>query len=91
MNFTNSITKHITKLIGTLKSEDELQEILKRKFTKREYKTFIAFEEGKNIDEIKTLLKKEAEKEKKDVSEEVMKKLMELEEKVKNLEVANVS
>jgi len=32
--------------------------------------------------------KKEAEKEKKDVSEEVMKKLMELEEKVKNLEVA---
>ena len=57
MNFTNSITKHITKLVGTLKNEDELQEILKRKFTKREYKTFIAFEEGKNIDEIKTLLK----------------------------------
>ena len=28
MNFTNSITKHITKLVGTLKSEDELQEIL---------------------------------------------------------------
>ena len=63
MNFTNSITKHITKLVGTLKSEDELQEILKRKFTKREYKTFIAFEEGKNIDEIKTLLKEEDEKE----------------------------
>ena len=53
MNFTNSITKHITKLVGTLKNEDELQEILKRKFTKREYKTFIAFEENKNIDEIK--------------------------------------
>ena len=63
MNFTNSITKHITKLVGTLKSEDELQEILKRKFTKREYKTFIAFEEGKNIDEIKTLLKEDDEKE----------------------------
>ena len=46
MNFTNSITKHITKLEGTLKSEDELQEILKRKITKIEYKTFIAFEEG---------------------------------------------
>ena len=57
MNFTNSITKHITKLVGTLKNEDELQEVLKRKFTKREYKTFIAFEEGKNIDEIKTLFK----------------------------------
>ncbi len=63
MNFTNSITKHITKLVGTLKNEDELQEVLKRKFTKREYKTFIAFEEGKNIDEIKTLLKEEDEKE----------------------------
>lgn len=63
MNFTNSITKHITKLVGTLKNEDELQEVLKRKFTKREYKTFIAFEEGKNIDEIKTLLKEDDEKE----------------------------
>ena len=43
MNFTNSIQKHITKLVGTLKSEEELQEVLKRKFTIKEYKTFISF------------------------------------------------
>ena len=75
MNFTNSITKHITKLVGTLKSEDELQEILKRKFTKREYKTFIAFEEGKNIDEIKTLLKEEDTKEAEKIYQTAIKKL----------------
>ncbi len=75
MNFTNSITKHITKLVGTLKSEDELQEVLKRKFTKREYKTFIAFEEGKNIDEIKTLLKEEDEKEVEKIYQTAIKKL----------------
>ena len=75
MNFTNSITKHITKLVGTLKSEDELQEILKRKFTKREYKTFIAFEEGKNIYEIKTLLKEDDEKEVEKIYQTAIKKL----------------
>ncbi|QKF74150.1 hypothetical protein AFAEC_1999 [Aliarcobacter faecis] len=62
MNFENSIKKHIVKLVGFLKSEDELQEILKRKFTKKEYKTFIAFEEGKTLDEIKVLLKEDEEK-----------------------------
>ena len=61
MNFTNSIKKHIIKLVGILKDEDELQEILKRKFTKKEYKTFIAFEEGKNLDEVKTILREEDE------------------------------
>ena len=61
MNFTNSITKHITKLVGTLKSEDELQEILKRKFTKKEYKVFVAFEEGKSIEEIKSIVKEDEE------------------------------
>lgn len=61
MNFESSIKKHIVKLVGFLKSEDELQEILKRKFTKKEYKTFIAFEEGKTLDEIKVFLKEEDE------------------------------
>ena len=42
MNFTNSIQKHITKLVGTLKSEEELQEVLKRKFTRKEYKTWVS-------------------------------------------------
>ncbi|MBL3519632.1 hypothetical protein [Aliarcobacter lanthieri] len=59
MDFTKSITKHIVKLVGTLKDEEELQEVLKRKFTRREYKTFIAFEEGKSIDEIKAILREE--------------------------------
>ena len=61
MNFTNSIKKHIVKLVGILKDEDELQEVLKRKFTKKEYKTFIAFEEGKNLDEVKAILREEDE------------------------------
>jgi len=52
MNFTESILKHIDKLVGTLKSEDELQEVLKRKFTKKEYKVFVAFEEGKSMEEV---------------------------------------
>lgn len=59
MNFENSIKKHIKKLVGTLKSEEELQEVLKRKFTKKEYKIFVAFEEGKTIDEIKSLVKED--------------------------------
>lgn len=38
MNFTKSITNNIDKLVGTLKSEEELQEVLKRKFTKKSIK-----------------------------------------------------
>ena len=62
MNFTNSIKKHIVKLVGILKDEDELQEVLKRKFTKKEFKVFVAFEEGKSIEEIKALVKEDDEK-----------------------------
>ncbi len=61
MNFTQSLLKHIDKLVGTLRSDEQLQEILKRKFTKKEYKIFVAFEEGKSIEEIKTLVKDDAE------------------------------
>ena len=75
MNFENSIKKHIVKLVGVLKSEDELQEVLKRKFTKREYKTFVAFEEKKSIDEIKTLLKEDDEKEIEKLYQTAIKKL----------------
>ncbi len=56
MNFTQSLEKHIEKLVGILKNEDELKEVLKRKLTKKEYKVFVAYEEGKNIEEIKTLI-----------------------------------
>ena len=61
MNFTKSLLKHIDKLVGTLRSDEQIQEILKRKFTKKEYKTFIAFEEGKNLDEVKAILREEDE------------------------------
>ena len=61
MNFTNSLLKHIDKLVGTLRDDEELKEVLKRKFTKKEYKVFVAFEEGKSIEEIKALVKEDEE------------------------------
>lgn len=61
MNFTQSLLKHIDKLVGSLRSDEQLQEILKRKFTKKEYKVFVAMEEGKSIDEIKILVKEDEE------------------------------
>ena len=75
MNFTNSIKKHIIKLVGILKDEGELQEILKRKFTKKEYKTFIAFEEGKNLDEVKAILREEDEEKVQKTYQTAIKKL----------------
>ncbi len=56
MNFTEALKKHIEKLVGTLKSEEELKEVLKRKLTKKEYKVFVSIEEGKDMEEIKTLI-----------------------------------
>lgn len=62
MNFTQSLTKHIDKLVGTLKSEEDLKEVLKKKFTKKELKVFIAMEEGKSIQEIMELIKDDKER-----------------------------
>ena len=62
MNFTKSLLKHIDKLVGTLRSDEQIQEILKRKFTKKEYKVFVAFEEGKSIEEIKAIVKEDDQK-----------------------------
>lgn len=75
MNFTNSISKHIINLVGVLKDENELQEVLRRKFTKREYKVFISFEEGKSINEIKTILKSDDEDEINKLYQTAIKKL----------------
>jgi DNA-binding NarL/FixJ family response regulator len=61
MNFTQSLLKHIDKLVGSLRSDEQLQEILKRKFTKKEYKIFVAIEEGKSIEDIKLLVKEDEE------------------------------
>ena len=57
LNFTESLTKHIEKLVGTLKQEDELKEVLKRKLTKKELKVFIAIEEGKTVQETMDVIK----------------------------------
>lgn len=69
MNFTDSLLNHIEKLVGILKDENELKEVLKRKFTKKEYKVFVAVEEGKSIDEVAEELHEE-----KDRVEELYKK-----------------
>ena len=42
--FTQSLMFNIEKLVGTLKSEEQLKEVLKRKFTKKEFKVFVAIE-----------------------------------------------
>ena len=62
MNFTKSLLKHMDKLVGTLRSDEQIQEILKRKFTKKEYKVFVAFEDGKSIEEIKAIVKEDDQK-----------------------------
>ena len=62
MNFTKSLLKHIDKLVGTLRSDEQIQEILKRKFTKKEYKVVVAFEDGKSIEEIKAIVKEDDQK-----------------------------
>lgn len=62
MNFTESVEKHIDKLVGNLKSEEQIREVLKRKLTKKEFKVFVAHEEGKNTEEIKALINDDEER-----------------------------
>ncbi len=52
MEFKQSILFNIEKLVGTLKEEEELKEVLKRKFTKKEFKVFVAMEDAKDVCEI---------------------------------------
>ena len=59
MNFKKALENHIEKLVGDLKDEKELKEVLKRKFTKKEYKTFLHKEEGKSFEEIAVILEEE--------------------------------
>jgi len=51
-NLTDSIFNTIDKLVGRLKSEEELTLVLKKKFTKKEYKVFVAMESKVEISEI---------------------------------------
>ena len=39
-NFTDELNKDINKLVGTLKDEEQLNEVLKRKLTKKEFKYY---------------------------------------------------
>lgn len=39
-NFTEQLDKDIKKIVGTLKGEEQIVEILKRKLTKKEFKYF---------------------------------------------------
>ncbi len=51
-NLTKAVMFNIDKLVGTLKDEDELLQVLKKKFTKKELKVFIAMENENTISEI---------------------------------------
>ncbi|PLY04128.1 MAG: hypothetical protein C0625_17365 [Arcobacter sp.] len=62
MILEKSLQSTIDKLVGTLKDEKELIEVLKRKFTKKEYKVYFARESGKDIEEIKELIHDEEER-----------------------------
>lgn len=62
MDLNTSVEKHIDKLVGTLKNEEELKEVLKRKLTKKEFKVFIAHEEKKEKKEIATLINDDEER-----------------------------
>lgn len=52
MDFTKALQFNIDKIVGTLKDEEELKEVLKKKFTKKEYKVFVAIESGIPKEEI---------------------------------------
>jgi len=39
-NFTQELNKDIKKLVGILKDEEQIAEVLKRKLTKKEFKYF---------------------------------------------------
>jgi len=51
-NLRKAILFNIDKLVGTLKDEEELALVLKRKFTKKELKVFIAMEKETSISDI---------------------------------------
>jgi len=55
--FTQSLLMNIDKLVGTLKSEEQLKEVLKRKFTKKEFKVFVAMESKEDIKAIALAIK----------------------------------
>lgn len=83
MEFKNELEKDINKIVGILKENDELEEVLKRRLTKKEFKFYKLKIEGQEdstmlaelncdaqrLDEIKkqTILKLNQEKIKKEL------------------------
>ena len=55
-NFTEQLTQDIKKLVGILKDEEELREILKKRLTKKEFKYYKLRLENSNDEQIKTEL-----------------------------------
>ena len=62
MNIEKALLSTIDKLVGTLKSEEQLIEVLKRKLTKKEYKVYFAKESGKSIEDIKEMINDDEER-----------------------------
>lgn len=60
--FTQSLMFNIEKLVGTLKSEEQLKEVLKRKFTKKEFKVFVAIESNEEKTTIARELKMDSQR-----------------------------
>ena len=57
----NIIKTHIRKLVGVLKEPEALQQVLKARLTKREYKLLAAWAEGSEETEISSKLKLDSE------------------------------
>jgi len=53
----NELEKHIRKVVGSFKDEDELKIILKARLTKREYKMLSAWSESMASEQVCELLK----------------------------------
>jgi len=57
IDFQTQLKKDINKLIGILKPNEELKEVLKRRLTKKEYKYYVAKIDNIQDEQIKEKLK----------------------------------
>lgn len=75
MTYNELLTKHIEKLVGFLKDEDGLKEVMKRKMTKKEFKILTGIEmENKSLSELGSKLNME-EKDVEETLSKVIKKI----------------
>lgn len=71
---TKELQKHIRKLVGTPKDEEEIKLVLKARLTKREFKLLSAWSEDLSREEIDTMLKL-GDDEQSNLSKKLIKKL----------------